>query len=79
VARWLAGTLSTLTLGIVDLLAVLTGSLPWYCLLPTVAVPWAMIVLPASSWRTTLLGVLAAAVPGAVAVALAWFGIAPAA
>jgi hypothetical protein len=74
---WLAGTLSALTLGIVDLLAVLTGSLPWYCLLPTLAVPWTMAVLPANSWRTTLLGVLAAAVPGAAAVALAWFGIAP--
>ena len=74
---WLAGTLSALTLGIVDLLAVLTGSLPWYCLLPTLAVPWAMVVLPANSWRTAVLGVLAAAVPGAAAVALAWFGIAP--
>jgi hypothetical protein len=73
---WLSGTLSALTLGIVNLLAVLTGSLPWYCLLPTLALPWAMNALPVNSWRTATLGVLAAAVPSAAAVALAWFGVA---
>jgi len=76
---WLTGTLSALILGIVDLLAVLTGSLPWYCLLPCLALPWATHALPVHSWRTAMLGVLAAAVPGAIAVAMAWFGIAPAA
>lgn len=62
--------------GLVGLLAVFTGSLPWYCLLPTLAIPWATRLVPAGSrpvWLTAFLTALAAFVPLLLAVGLAWF------
>jgi hypothetical protein len=62
---------------LVLLLAVFTGSLPWYCLLPTLAIPWATRVIAPSRrgvWFTATATGLAAAVPAGIAVALAWFG-----
>jgi hypothetical protein len=44
---------SALTVGLIDLLAVFTGSLPGYYLLPTLAIPWAVKLLSdtaASRW-----------------------------
>ncbi|MDP3797893.1 MAG: hypothetical protein Q8R06_12200 [Polaromonas sp.] len=62
--------------GLVGLLAVFTASLPWYCLLPTLAIPWATRLVPAGSrpvWLTAFLTALAALVPLLLAVGLAWF------
>ncbi|UUZ72472.1 hypothetical protein LP415_01560 [Polaromonas sp. P1(28)-8] len=62
--------------GLVGLLAVFTASLPWYCLLPTLAIPWATRLVPAGSrpvWLTAFLTALAAFVPLLLAVGLAWF------
>jgi hypothetical protein len=58
------------------LLAVFTASLPWYCVLPTLAIPWAARVLAPGRhgvWVTAGAGGLAAIVPAAVAIGLAWF------
>lgn len=62
--------------GLVGLLAVFTGSLPWYCLLPTLAIPWAARLVPAGSrpvWLTAFLTALAAFIPLLLALGLAWF------
>lgn len=62
--------------GLVGLLAVFTASLPWYCLMPTLAIPWATRLVPAGSrpvWLTAFLTALAAFVPLLFAVGLAWF------
>ena len=62
--------------GLVGLLAVFTGALPWYCLLPTVAIPWATRLVPSGDrpvWRTAFLSAFAALIPMLLAVALAWF------
>ncbi len=62
--------------GLVGLLAVLTGSLPWFCLLPTLAIAWATRLVPAGSrpvWLTAFLTGLAAFVPLLLALGLAWF------
>jgi hypothetical protein len=56
--------------------AVITASLPWYCVLPTLAIPWAARVLAPGRhgvWVTAGAGGLAAIVPAAVAIGLAWF------
>lgn len=58
------------------LLAVFTGALPWYCLLPMLAVPWAAS-LPGGgdrrpTWLAAILSSLAALVPALLAVVLAW-------
>lgn len=62
--------------GLVGLLAVFTGALPWFCLLPTLAIPWATCLVPAGSrpvWLTAFLTSLAASVPLLLALGLAWF------
>lgn len=62
--------------GLVGVLAVFTGSLPWYCLLPTLAIPWATRLVPAGSrpvWLTAFLTALAAFAALLLAVGLAWF------
>ena len=68
-----AGLLS----GMIGLLAVFTASLPWYCLLPTLLIPWATHFYPSSwkqpIWVTAILMVILALIPVLVAVALAWF------
>jgi hypothetical protein len=62
--------------GLVGLLAVLTGTLPWFCLLPTLAIPWATRLVPAGTrpvWLTAFLTSLAACIPLLLALGLAWF------
>jgi hypothetical protein len=70
------GLLAALVTGLAALLSVFTGALPWYCLLPVLAVPWAARLVPARSPRARLLTAFytscAAAVPMLLAVALAW-------
>jgi len=67
--------------GLAALLAVFTASLPWFCLIPLLAIPWATRMVPqppASPWRTAVLSLLAALVPAVLAAVLAWFTASPA-
>ena len=60
----------------VVLLTVFTGELSWYCPIPLLAAPWAVRWIAPTSRRgvvVAVLAVLAAAVPVALAIALAWF------
>jgi hypothetical protein len=62
--------------GLASLLAVFTGSLPWFCLVPLLAIPWAARLVPRDldrRWRTALLTLLACLLPAALAVGTAWF------
>ena len=73
---WTLALPANVVAGLVGLLAVFTGALPWYCLLPTLAIPWATLVVPSgkwSVWLTAFLSALAALIPMLLAVALAWF------
>ncbi|MES1979860.1 MAG: hypothetical protein V4451_17615 [Pseudomonadota bacterium] len=73
---WTLALPATVVAGLVGLLAVFTGSLPWYCLLPTLAIPYGPRVVPAGKWPvwlTAFLSALAALVPMLLAVAIAWF------
>ena len=40
---WTLALPANVVAGLVGLLAVFTGALPWYCLLPTLAIPWATL------------------------------------
>jgi hypothetical protein len=76
---WTVALPGAVIAALVLVLAVFTGSLPWYCLLPTLAIPWATrVIAPARRgvWFTAATTGLAAAIPAGVAVALAWFGVA---
>jgi len=68
-----AGLLS----GMIGLLAVFTASLPWYCLIPTLFIPWATHFYPTGwkrpIWVTAILMAILALIPVLVAVALAWY------
>jgi len=78
---WTVALPGAVVAALVLLLAVFTGSLPWFCLLPTLAIPWATRVLAPGGrgvWFTAAATGLAAAVPAAVAVGLAWFAVASA-
>ncbi|MGZ5196222.1 MAG: hypothetical protein ACXWB8_12355 [Ramlibacter sp.] len=69
----------TIIAALVLLLAVFTGSLPWYCLLPTLAIPWATRVFAPGRcgiWFTAAVTGLAAVIPAGIAIGLAWFGVA---
>jgi hypothetical protein len=62
--------------GLVGLLAVFTGSLPWFCLLPTLAIPWVVRLARRerhAPWLAAVLTSLAGAVPLLLAVGLAWY------
>ena len=66
--------------GLVGLLAVFTGSLPWFCLLPTLAIPWAVRLARREShapWLAAVLTSLAGVVPLLLAVGLAWYTSGP--
>lgn len=72
---WTLALPANVVAGLVGLLAVFTGALPWYCLLPTLAIPWATRVVPTGKWPvwlTAFLSALAALIPMLLAVALAW-------
>ena len=61
--------------GLVGVLAVFTGTLPWYCLLPTLAIPWASRMVAAGSrpvWQTAFLTAFVALIPLLLALGLAW-------
>lgn len=72
---WTLGLAAQVITGLVGILAVMTGSLPWYCLLPLPLVAWAARMAPAGTrpiWQRALLFGSFASVPALVAVALAW-------
>ncbi len=75
-AGWTLGFSAQVIAGGLGLLAVLTGSLPWYCLLPLPLVAWAARIAPGHTgpvWQRAVLSVAFAMVPALLAVALAWF------
>ena len=72
---WTLALPASAVASLVALLSVLTGELRWYCVLPLLAVPWAtrlVPVVPRPVWMRAILTSLAAFVPVAVALALAW-------
>lgn len=73
---WTLALPANVIAGLVGLLAVFTGGLTWYSLIPTLAIPWATWVVPTGKypvWLTAFLSALAALVPMLLAVAIAWF------
>lgn len=75
-AGWNLALLAPAVAGLAALSAVFTGSLPWYCLLPTLAAPWAIRLVPAGPrpvWLTSIFTAVAALIPVLLAVSLAWF------
>ena len=61
--------------GLVGLSAVFTGALPWFCLLPPLAIPWATRLVRQERhrpWLAAVLTSLAAVIPLILAVGLAW-------
>lgn len=74
---WTLAWPAAVVAGLLGLLAVFTGGLNWYCLLPLLVVPWAARSVPPAPgpvWRSALLMSLASLAPASIAVALAWFG-----
>lgn len=73
---WTLGMPAMVVTGLAGLLAVFTGVLPWFCLLPVLAAPWAARVVPdARDWPgllTACCTAAAAALPMLLAVTLAW-------
>ena len=74
---WTLALPAGLLAGLIGVLAVFIASLPWYCLLPTLLIPWATHFYPISAkrpiWVTGLLMAIMAFIPVLVAVALTWF------
>lgn len=71
---WTLALAALVIAGLVGLLAVFTGSLPWYCLLPLPLVAWFAKLVPADTrpvWQRAGLAVLSALVPAVIAVVLA--------
>lgn len=76
---WSLALVAGLVSALVGLLAVFTGELRWYCLLPTLAVPWSVRLVPAGTravWLTAVLTAAAALVPMLFAIGLAWLAAA---
>ena len=76
---WTLALPASMVAGLLTLLSVFTGELRWYCMLPLLAVPWATRLVPTGLrplWVRAILTGLAALVPVALAVALAWVGAA---
>ncbi|HWH82378.1 MAG TPA: hypothetical protein VNU71_09085 [Burkholderiaceae bacterium] len=74
---WTLAWPASVVAGLVGLLSVFTGELRWYCLLPLVAVPWAVRAVPPRPqplWLAAIWVSLAAFVPVAVAIGLALSG-----
>jgi hypothetical protein len=77
--EWTLALPAAVISGLVGLLAVFTGSLPWFALIPTLAIPWATRLVCQESrsvWLACILTSVAAAVPALIAIALAWFAAA---
>ena len=75
---WTVAMPATLITGAVGLLAVFTGSVPWFALVPVLGIPWATRLAAQDrhpKWLAAALAALAACVPGALAVTLAWFTV----
>ena len=74
---WTPALPASVLAGLVGLLAVFTASLPWYCLIPTLAIPWATRFYPRAEnrpvWLAAFPMAFLALIPVLVAVALAWF------
>lgn len=61
--------------GLAGVLAVLSAALPWYCLTPVLAAPWATRLVSArfeAVWLRAVLASAAALVPMLIAIGLAW-------
>jgi hypothetical protein len=61
--------------GLAGVLATLSASLPWYTLLPLLAVPWATRLVPAglqSAWLRAFAAAALALLPMLLAIVLAW-------
>lgn len=75
-AGWTLALPAVVVAGMACLLAVFTGELPWFSLLPLLAVPWATRLVPAGErpvWLTSFLTCFVAVIPVLLAVGLAWF------
>ena len=73
---WTLAFSAQVAAALIGLLAVFTGSLFWFCLLPLAFVMWAAKLAPGVAWpvwRRAVVTVLFAIVPALIAVALAWF------
>lgn len=73
---WTLALSAQVAAALIGLLAVFTGSLPWYCLLPLAFITWAAKLAPGAAWpvwRRAVVTVLFAIVPALIAIALAWF------
>ena len=73
---WTLGLVAAIVCGMAGLIAVFTGALPWYCLLPTLATPWASRLVPPGArpvWLTSIFSAVVALIPMLLAVGLAWF------
>ncbi len=73
---WTLALVAAVVCGLACLIAVFTGALPWYCLLPTLATPWATRLVPAGErpvWLTSIFSAVVALIPMLLAVGLAWF------
>jgi hypothetical protein len=75
---WTLALFAQVAAALIGLLAVFTGSLPWYCLLPLPLplIAWAASITRPNRgpvWRRAVLPALLALGPALVAVALAWF------
>lgn len=74
-ASWTLALPAAVMCGLVGLVTVFTGSLPWYCLLPVLAVPWAARLTPKTGgpgWLSGALAVTTVLAPVSMAVVLAW-------
>lgn len=68
--------------GFAGVLAVMSASLPWFCLIPLLLSPWATRLVPLGSqavWLRAFLTALAALVPVLIAIGIAWFSASTAA
>lgn len=75
-AGWTLALPAPVIAGLVCLLAVFTGQLAWYCLLPTLAIPWALRLVAHGrrpAWVSAILASVAGLIPALLAVGLAWF------
>ena len=76
-AGWTLAFPATVVVGLLGLISVFTGELRWHHLPLLLAVPWATRLVPAGNrpvWLDAVLASLAALVPAALAVAIAWLG-----
>jgi hypothetical protein len=73
---WTIALPAVVICALAGLLAVFTGSLPWYCLLPTLGIPWAVRLVPDGSkrpWQIAVMTSLAGLAPAVLSIGAAWF------